>query len=170
MGDILSALCDIKNVSHAHRKDIVRYCKVSHAFLEKCRTTLDEYRTPSWEMSRDTFQYRMPLGEMSYDTVEVSHALRRSIARTLKVSPSYIQKCRATLFYAVLKCRMVLQENLRGRTAGTFLCVLNLFRMALDTLLGVLRPYVVAFLFWWFLLESNFRVSVVVLRGLKYIV
>ena len=120
MGDILSALCDIKNVSHAHRKDIVRYCKVSHAFLEKCRTTLDECRTPSWEMSRDTFQYRTPLGEMSYDTVEVSHALRRSIARTLKVSPSYIQKCRATLFYAVLKYRIVLEKKLVWAGSGYF--------------------------------------------------
>ena len=96
-------------------------------------------------MSRDTFQYRTPLGEMSYDTIEVLHALRRCIARTLKVSPSYIQKCRATLFYAVLKCRTVLQENLHGRTTGTFRRVPNLLRVDLDTLFGVLRPCVVAF-------------------------
>jgi len=65
---------------------------------------------------------------------------------------------------------MVLQENLRGRTAGTFRCVLNLLRVDLDTLFGILRPCVVAFEFWWFLLESSFCVSVSVLQGLKYIV
>ena len=67
MGDILSALCDTVKVSHAHRKNVVRYYKVSHALLEKYRTTLEECRTASWEMSHDTFP--------------ISHAFLRSIAR-----------------------------------------------------------------------------------------
>ena len=58
-----------KNVSHAHTNYVVRYYKVLHAFLrsfvrhwksvarllEKCRTTLEECHTPSWEISYDTF-------------------------------------------------------------------------------------------------------------------
>ena len=47
MGEICSALCDTDKVSHAHRKNVVRYYKVSHALLEKYRTTLEECRTPS---------------------------------------------------------------------------------------------------------------------------
>ena len=61
MGDIFLALCDIKmyrtpieRVSYDTVKyrtplerSVVRYCKVSHAFIEKCRTTLEECRTPS---------------------------------------------------------------------------------------------------------------------------
>ena len=61
MGNILSALCDIKmyrmpleRVSYDTVKyrtplerSVVRYCKVSHAFIEKFRMTLEVCRTPS---------------------------------------------------------------------------------------------------------------------------
>ena len=47
MGDICLALCDTDKVSHAHRKNVIQYYKVSHALLEKYRTTLEECRMAS---------------------------------------------------------------------------------------------------------------------------
>ena len=75
------------------------------------------------------------------------------------------EKCRPRT-----KCHMVFGKSLRRWTTGTFRVVLIFLRVDLDTLLGILRPYVVAFEFWRLLLNSIFRVSVIVLQGLKYIV
>ena len=61
VGDILSALCDIKmyrtpiqtmsyDTVKYHmplERSFIRYYKVSHAFIEKCRTTLEECCMPS---------------------------------------------------------------------------------------------------------------------------
>ena len=72
---------------------------------------------------------------MSRDTFPVLHAFLRSVARTNgEVSPSLSKKCRTAN-----------GKILRMPKAGTFFHVLIFLRVDLDTLLGVLEAYVVAF-------------------------
>ena len=119
------------------------------------------YRTPIQTVSYDTIKYRMPSCEVSYDTGRVSHAFLRNVAWHFSSIARLKEKCRPSLLRSVTH---FFGKNLRERTVGTFHCVPNFLRMALDTLLGILQPCVVAFEFWWFLLESSFCVSVLFFR------
>ena len=138
------------------------FCSLWATFVQHC-ATLIKYRTPIERMSYDTIKYRTLLQIMSYDTLLYRTHYWWSIVRHWKSITRLHEKYRAILIqYRTPSCKVShsvrekyrpplekvshgFGKNLRVPTAGSFCHVLIFSRIVLDTLLGVLQAYVVAF-------------------------